>query len=101
VGAREYDPHTAWWLQRDPIDAASGDPNLYRYCGNDPVNQVDPDGTEVEWRDLLDVAGFIPGIGEVADLVNAGLSRWKATGETQRFRWRGSCQAVMRSRQDG
>jgi riboflavin synthase len=36
VGAREYDPRTARWLQRDPIDAASGDPNLYRYCGNDP-----------------------------------------------------------------
>jgi RHS repeat-associated protein len=28
VGAREYDPRTARWLQRDPIDAASGDPNL-------------------------------------------------------------------------
>ncbi|MCL6534131.1 MAG: RHS repeat-associated core domain-containing protein, partial [Armatimonadetes bacterium] len=29
VGAREYDPRTARWLQRDPIDIASGDPNLY------------------------------------------------------------------------
>ena len=28
-------------LQRDPIDAASGDPNLYRYCGNDPVSFFD------------------------------------------------------------
>jgi RHS repeat-associated protein len=34
MDARAYDPHTARWLQRDPIDAASGDPNLYRYCGN-------------------------------------------------------------------
>jgi RHS repeat-associated protein len=32
VGARAYDPRTARWLQRDPIDAASGDPNLYRYA---------------------------------------------------------------------
>lgn len=41
VGAREYDPRTARWLQRHPIDAASGDPNLYRYCGNEPVNAFD------------------------------------------------------------
>ena len=47
VGAREYDPRTARWLQRDPIDAASGDPNLYRYCGNDPVNWTDPDGQKI------------------------------------------------------
>jgi RHS repeat-associated protein len=32
VGARAYDPRTARWLQRDPIDASSGDPNLYRYA---------------------------------------------------------------------
>ncbi|MCW5935246.1 MAG: hypothetical protein KIT45_13275 [Fimbriimonadia bacterium] len=35
VSAREYDPRTARWLQRDPIHAASGDPNVYRYCGKD------------------------------------------------------------------
>ena len=46
MGAREYDPRTARWLQRDPIDAASGDPNLYRYAGNDPVNLHDPDGKQ-------------------------------------------------------
>jgi RHS repeat-associated protein len=33
VGAREHDPCTARWLQRDPIDAASGDPNLNRLQG--------------------------------------------------------------------
>ncbi|MEM2593115.1 MAG: RHS repeat-associated core domain-containing protein [Thermofilaceae archaeon] len=44
--AREYDPRTARWLQRDPIDAASGDPNLYRYCGNDPINRGDLGGSQ-------------------------------------------------------
>jgi uncharacterized protein RhaS with RHS repeats len=37
-------PRTACWLQRDPIDATSGDPNLYRYCGNEPINWTDPTG---------------------------------------------------------
>jgi RHS repeat-associated protein len=46
VGTRAYDPRTARWLQRDPIDASSGDPNLYRYCGNDPINGVDPSGAK-------------------------------------------------------
>ena len=50
VGARAYDPRTARWLQRDPIDAASGDPNLYRYAGNDPVNFFD-DGAERQAKD--------------------------------------------------
>jgi RHS repeat-associated protein len=50
VGARAYDPRTARWLQRDPIDAASGDPNLYRYAGNDPVNFFDG-GSERQAKD--------------------------------------------------
>ena len=44
VGARVYDPRTARWLQRDPIDADSGDPNLYRYAGNAPLGYQDPNG---------------------------------------------------------
>jgi uncharacterized protein RhaS with RHS repeats len=71
VGTRVYDPRTGRWLQRDPIDASSGDPNLYRYAGNDPINQVDPDGTDCDYRRVLDLAGFILGIGDVADAISA------------------------------
>jgi RHS repeat-associated protein len=49
VGAREYDPRTARWLQRDPIEASSGDPHFWRYCGNDPLNGVDPNGLDAGW----------------------------------------------------
>ena len=41
---RWYDVAIARWLSQDPIAFAAGDANLYRYCGNDPVGEVDPSG---------------------------------------------------------
>ena len=43
-GARDYDPETGRWTAKDPIRFAGGDPNLYGYVLNDPVNLVDPSG---------------------------------------------------------
>ena len=45
-GARDYDPVTGRWTGPDPIRFASGEPNLYRYVGSDPVNRVDPTGLQ-------------------------------------------------------
>ncbi|KMQ52296.1 Rhs family protein [Chitinispirillum alkaliphilum] len=43
-GARDYDAESGRWTAKDPIRFAGGDGNLYRYCGNDPVNFIDPSG---------------------------------------------------------
>ncbi len=99
VSAREYDPRTARWLQRDPIDVASGDPNLYRYCGNDPTNTIDPSGTKpaaacdcgsvpinnspikignhADWDWLDSIANFFAGWG---DTLSFGLTSWIRKG---------------------
>jgi len=42
-GHRYYDPNTCRWLTRDPIGYAGGI-NLYAFCGNNPVNRIDPWG---------------------------------------------------------
>jgi RHS repeat-associated protein len=46
VRARYYDFAAGRWVSRDPIGLAGGDPNLYRYVANDPVNRADPGGLQ-------------------------------------------------------
>ena len=41
--ARYYSPSTGRFISRDPINIAGGI-NLYGYCRNNPVNDVDPSG---------------------------------------------------------
>jgi RHS repeat-associated protein len=41
---RYYEPTTGRFISEDPIGYKGGDWNLYRYCGNNPVNAVDPSG---------------------------------------------------------
>ena len=72
-GARDYDPETGRWISRDPILFAGGDPNLYRYGVDNPVNFIDPSGHGF-------IAGFIGAIiggvvGGVTEAIQGGS--WK------------------------
>jgi len=79
--ARYYSPRLQRFISEDPLGFATGDTNLYAYVSNGPFNWSDPLGLDKEggsWLDALqtalDVAGFIPGIGDALDLVNGVIS---------------------------
>jgi hypothetical protein len=41
-----FSPSTGRFTQPDPIGFAAGDPNLYRFVGNDPTSKTDPSGLQ-------------------------------------------------------
>jgi RHS repeat-associated protein len=47
--ARWYEPATGRFVNEDPSGFRGGDANLFRYVGNDPLNQVDPSGLAAKW----------------------------------------------------
>lgn len=78
--ARYYSATLQRFISEDPAGFAAGDLNLYAYVANNPIDWRDPLGLDRgdSWLDKLqlglDIAGFIPGVGDVLDLVNGGIS---------------------------
>ena len=90
-GARDYNPVTGRWMQKDPIGFSGGDTNLYRYVNNDPVNFIDPMGRKMIpvssigggyywdfwfgakfWKDVLD---FLDDFGDLKDAFEKYLEK--------------------------
>ena len=46
-GARQYDPATMLWDRMDPLCENTPEVSPYVYCGDNPVNAIDPDGKEI------------------------------------------------------
>jgi RHS repeat-associated protein len=80
--ARYYSPILQRFISEDPAGFAAGDTNLYSYVGNNPIDWRDPLGLDKDAADSflddlqtgLDIVGLIPGVGDVVDVFNAGIS---------------------------
>jgi len=75
-GFRYYSPVLCRWISEDPI-GEDGGINLYQFCGNNPVNGIDPDGEQAieafdYWFDVA-VSGQDAG-GILGNLQTAGAS---------------------------
>jgi RHS repeat-associated protein len=68
---RMYQPELGRFLQPDPQEFAAGDYNLYRYCHNDPVNNVDPTGLQASGTDEIT---------NTPNLIITGQGDWMRSG---------------------
>jgi RHS repeat-associated protein len=82
---RQYSPTLGRFLQPDPVDHSGDLFNLYRFCGNNPVNNTDPSGLDDIFGPPPDEYVFIeidPGYTYVARWDDNGnyYGAWSATG---------------------
>jgi RHS repeat-associated protein len=68
LGHRYYDNSTGHFISRDPIRDGY---NWYAYCGNDPVNALDPQGLFVQFLPIIAVVALVIIMG----VVYGGISK--------------------------
>jgi RHS repeat-associated protein len=69
--ARYYDPATAQFITRDPLEAQTGQP--YGYAASDPTDLVDPEGAFPHLPSFQNVADAAAGYG---DAITGGATKW-------------------------
>jgi RHS repeat-associated protein len=74
IGSRYYDYTAGRWISEDPI-GYQDDIHLYRYVRNNPVNGVDPSGTEhfAIGDGIIEVRAFLRGL---RDMNGVPLNEW-------------------------
>ena len=61
-GCRWYDAETGRWISKDPI-LLDGGWNVYAFCGNDPINRMDPSGEDF-MSFMFAASDFFAGFGD-------------------------------------
>ncbi len=64
-----FSPTLGRWTQNDPIEFEAGDPNLYRFVGNNPTNMTDPSGLQERPVSKVDPGGTYCNISQSDNLI--------------------------------
>ena len=81
---RAYDPETARWLSKDPIEEQGG-LNLYAYVSNDPVNNTDPLGLYGSSLNTPEGVGVMAWLAEAGGAARAGGAMLALMEEARQF----------------
>lgn len=74
--SRYYDPVTGRFINADVYCDTNTDifgTNMFTYCNNDPINQIDPEGTDAKWGQFENGAG---GAGHTSLLLQDDSNNW-------------------------
>lgn len=84
---RAYHPGLGRFLSEDLIGFSAGDANLFRYCGGDPVNGIDPFGLKAEPKKKEDIN---PGINPFVTWTSNYTPTGSHIPQTRTATWNGS-----------